>query len=415
MVEGTNAEPPGWPPYIARIGETVKKPIVRNPLMATITMWHGKYPKTKVMDLIQKHFHSAEVFQAMEELHDLCGLEKPPRHQTSLNRTAFSVYAEELCSTISDITSKNKYPDYVVPANKLNTIPMETMSETEVGLSVRMEKLEKAVQELVRRPVTPAYNQGRLGAALDRGRSLSQRRVVTASRSATPTRVVLEAGMNSDGAMAAPAQVIGDEPKQPTYADSLKRNRQDGDGFILQGRVRKQKVAKGSSKVDLSGELEGPLSAPLNFYVGNTSLKVTREVMKTVLVKRATEMEESLDLEVLEVEEAGPDFPNRRTKCWKVTVPYSMKALMEKSELYPPGWTHRRFFERPSNNKRTKVTNQNDAILQKILQTAEEKMEVAEEDPRIQKLVEEKARQLILEQGKHVQPSAAASMAVPFL
>ena len=59
-------------------------------------------------------------------------------------------------------------------------------------------------------------------------------------------------------------------------------------------------------------------------------------------------------LEVLEVKEIGTDLPNRRTRCWKVTVPHAQKELMKESSLYPSGWTHRRYFEpRTANKART--------------------------------------------------------------
>ena len=36
--------------------------------------------------------------------------------------------------------------------------------------------------------------------------------------------------------------------------------------------------------------------------------------------------------------------PNPRFKSWKVTVPYTFKALMENDSFYPNGWSHRRYF-----------------------------------------------------------------------
>ena len=45
------------------------------------------------------------------------------------------------------------------------------------------------------------------------------------------------------------------------------------------------------------------------------------------------------------VDEIGKEIVNRRTKCWKVTVPYSMKETMQLSSLYPNSWTHRRYFQ----------------------------------------------------------------------
>ena len=44
------------------------------------------------------------------------------------------------------------------------------------------------------------------------------------------------------------------------------------------------------------------------------------------------------DVELLTKEEKP------RTKCWKVEVPYKHRELMEKDEMYPPGWRHRKFF-----------------------------------------------------------------------
>ena len=371
MAEDDQASNTGDPPYIEKVGSVITRPIVRSSMMSMITQWHYKYTKNKVIDLIQKHYHASQVFKAMEDMNNLCGLGEPQKHRNNANRTALSLYAHDLTSTMYDLINQKMYPEYVVPAEEIHKLPMETISETEVGLSVRMEKLEQAVQELVRKPVTFPGNGhgGHLGAALERGRSLSQRRVLNAARSSTPVRVV-----GQEGGTTAPTQdsALGTE-NQTTYAETVKRNRQDDEGFTLPGRVRRQKVAKGSSKVDLSEELGEAVSAPLLFYVGNTSLLSTKELVTKVLVKCAAGVGESLALEVLEVEEANTNFPNRRTKSWKVTVPYSMKALMENSNNYPVVWTHRRYFvERPSGNKRTKITNQADEILNELMGGGEE-------------------------------------------
>ena len=63
-------------------------------------------------------------------------------------------------------------------------------------------------------------------------------------------------------------------------------------------------------------------------------------------------MPEEHKLEVIEVKclnnfERDPD---PRSKCWKVTVPYAFNDLMEKDELYPSGWSHRKFFPPRRNN-----------------------------------------------------------------
>ena len=50
------------------------------------------------------------------------------------------------------------------------------------------------------------------------------------------------------------------------------------------------------------------------------------------------------DLQVLEVKCLTSGIENPRTKSWKVRVPYKYKELMEKNDLYPEGWTYRKFF-----------------------------------------------------------------------
>ena len=44
-----------------------------------------------------------------------------------------------------------------------------------------------------------------------------------------------------------------------------------------------------------------------------------------------------------------------RSMGWKVQVPYTCKPIVENDELYPVGWSHRRFF--PS--RQGKSVNQN--------------------------------------------------------
>ena len=39
-----------------------------------------------------------------------------------------------------------------------------------------------------------------------------------------------------------------------------------------------------------------------------------------------------------------------RTKCWKVQVPNKYREHMLRSEAYPNGWSHRRYFPKRSQN-----------------------------------------------------------------
>jgi hypothetical protein len=57
---------------------------------------------------------------------------------------------------------------------------------------------------------------------------------------------------------------------------------------------------------------------------------------------------------------------NPRSKCWKVTVPYKFKEVMEKDELYHSGWTHRKFFGARNSQNRQKQPRLDDPIEQDI-------------------------------------------------
>ena len=92
--------------------------------------------------------------------------------------------------------------------------------------------------------------------------------------------------------------------------------------------------------------LAGAEAAPLDIFIGNTNPLTTPEMIKTVMKNSAAKLPDQPMLEVLEAKCLN-NFerdPNPRSKCWKVTVPYAFKELMENDELYPSGWSHRRFF-----------------------------------------------------------------------
>ena len=45
-----------------------------------------------------------------------------------------------------------RLPDYLVAPNKLHLLPAESLTKAEVSIAVRMDKLEKAMLELAKRP-----------------------------------------------------------------------------------------------------------------------------------------------------------------------------------------------------------------------------------------------------------------------
>ena len=130
-----------------------------------------------------------------------------------------------------------------------------------------------------------------------------------------------------------------------------KRKAEDdtSDGFqTVPPRHQPRKVSYGKSKVTLAGAE----AAPIDIFIGNTNPLATPEMIKTVLANSAQQLPDKPQLAVIEVKCLN-NFerdPNPRSKCWKVTVPYADKELMEKDELYPSGWSHRKFFPPKRNN-----------------------------------------------------------------
>ena len=201
--------PPGemFPPKVTAAGTKIDRPIVRCPVMTSIVNWLGKLDKNKVAEMIQKNFSPEKVLFVMEELADLAGLDKPQRHVNNVNRTALSLYAEELVKMLNEVINHRpeKLPDYVVAASDLHLLPVESLTEAEISLAVRMDRLEKSVQQLVKKPLVAVQEvarepqevvqeqarrpqEGALGAALARGRTLSYRRAAAGGRAATPAR-----------------------------------------------------------------------------------------------------------------------------------------------------------------------------------------------------------------------------------
>ena len=142
--------------------------------------------------------------------------------------------------------------------------------------------------------------------------------------------------------------------------------------YQSRNQVRKQrKVAFGSSQVNI--EEEGS-AAPVDFYIGNTTPRATKEIVQSVLIKCAKGVEADTRFSVVEVVQLATHIVNPRTKCWKVVIPYKYKQMMEKDELYPPGWTHRKFFgARAANTNPAKQGRQDDLIVNEVMREEERK------------------------------------------
>ena len=109
-------------------------------------------------------------------------------------------------------------------------------------------------------------------------------------------------------------------------------------------RRQPRKTNFGKNTTDLN--IEGAEAAPYEVFVGNTHPKATEAIIADVLTRCAQTLPDKPDLKIIHVKcltNLERD-PHPRTKCWRIQVPYSCKQIVENDELYPVGWSHRRFF-----------------------------------------------------------------------
>ena len=104
--------------------------------------------------------------------------------------------------------------------------------------------------------------------------------------------------------------------------NSQKREREELEEAFQQYQTRNQarkqrKVAYGCSQVNI--EEEGA-AAPVEYYVGNTTNRATKEIIGSVLAKCAQGLESGSNFSVVEVQQLATHLENPRTLCWKVVV-----------------------------------------------------------------------------------------------
>ena len=345
-------------------------------------MWHLRGTRNKVVDLIVRNFSASELLEARKELCKAVSADDPITRRDSGQRSAAEAYAIDLLDQLGDLDSQGKLPVIVVPSTKLAKVPISTLlTSDDVAVSARLENLEKSIKVLsdaVTKVVVPTSTlvptPGSVTFAEARARvnSVSQggEAQVKGVPQANP-RIAVGPTMDQSW-----SGVVGNEgggglkvPQVPGRdrlgSDAEKRKREEE--FRLPGRQRGRKVAFGKSTVPVD---EGGEAAPLDFYVGNTTPRATPEIIKAVLVKSAQKLEK--DLQVLEVTCLTHGLDSPRSKSWKIKVPYRFKDLMEQDELYPEGWTYRKFFApRASNQGKggpNKKARPDDQLVDEVLQ-----------------------------------------------
>ena len=399
--------PPEGVGDITKVGETLKRSILRSYIIGTVLVWFNKWGKKQAKELIVKHFVDHLVFDEYCKLSEVCGLSPPKKHINTHVRSKGEATAYDLVNSLAELDLANELPEIVVPAIDLQMCPTETMTENEPTILTRLETIEMAMKQLqtaiklpapaaapapatapaqapgsvpptggglsmasldpaVRTtapaPATAASSQGvvpasprSFGSALERANTLSRSR----ENGAQSDRGMSQAGKDQSwaGVAAAGRVAAGIKRGKPT----------DSEGFVTPGRPSRKQAPRGSSKVDLSG-LGNSIVAPIERYVGNTSREVTAEVVRQVLIKCSEEINGGSPLEIIDVKEIGTEFPNKRTRSWQVTVPYKCRELMMNPDTYPQGWTHRAYFAPRVGNKRAKPgVSHNSGIVKRVM------------------------------------------------
>ena len=366
-------------------------------VLGTVHMWHLKGDRSKVVDLIVRHFSAFELLEARKQLCTAVGeAAEPVARRDSDQRTAAAAQAVDLLDQVGYLDSQGKLPVIVVPSTMLSKVPVGTLlTSDDVAVSARLENLERSVQVLadsvskVVAVAAPLNGPVGFGGARARVNSNSGGRgggqCQGGLQGVPQVSVTPPAGFTSWAGLAGAAAAVQGATglqlplltgRERLGSDSEKRKRVDGDQnqeFRQQGRQRGgRKVAIGKSTVAVD---EGGQAAPLEYYVGNTTPRANPEIIKGVLVKCAADLQK--DLEVLEVKCLTTGIDNPRTKSWRVKVPYKFKELMEKNELYPEGWTYRKFFAPRNANQGTggaaKKPRPDDQLVEDYLQQQQQK------------------------------------------
>ena len=102
----------------------------------------------------------------------------------------------------------------------------------------------------------------------------------------------------------------------------------------------------------------GAEAAPICVHIGNVNPKATKDMVRKAIVESANCLQdkpEELKAEQVRVEmvRRKEEDPNPRTRAWKMTVPNLWREMVvERSDFYPRGWSHRQWFNRSSFKKK---------------------------------------------------------------
>ena len=382
---GTDGFESTQPAEVPPDGLDIQKGGLESLILSMLHHWslQGKEPSV-VIDLVQKNFSQDQMYTAH------CSL-KPGEnitfHRVSGKRPAAHAQAESLYNLVMSLNHSDKLPRFTVSSEDLTRVSamvncLELRDERSVAarmesLELSMRRMQDTVMSLHRAPA----REGRGGQEAAPRRQVQEVQVVTTP---TPEIVINEPEAATFANVAAKAAAVpkrkqpqgrgarqeaGQEPVLTPQGQVQVRGRSPslkrGNEWLTVDRQNVKKVKKtvrkteaGTSAVDFSELGAGAQAGPIQFYIGNTFSTCTKETVKHVLKKCAENVDNSVKFDVLDVHLLTTE-ENPRSKCWKVVVPHHCREIMERPNMYPPGWRHRRFYGGSSggrNEKRQKVS-----------------------------------------------------------
>ena len=322
--------------------------------LATISMWYERLDKEVVIKLICDKFTWDDLWEAAVELNQECATRDmskkiPKNHDLGDMKDRVKVLAAAVIGSIQELKSRVDSPVFVVSSGSLFQVPgvLKDAVEVEPAVTARLDNIEKMMETLNKgfKEIKEASSKMAQVPAIHVNDSANSS-VSTANlaphnraRSVSPSmkRKAAEAQLQSDQ----PGQQQEEEPWSKVVGRGGNRNNNK-----QQGR-RERPVQHGTAKVKVAGGE----AAPYDVVIGNTNPASTEEIIKSVLIHVAENMEGDSKLQeplnILEVEcltKPRKDGSRIWTRTWRVQVPARFKEYMLLPEAYPAGWTCRRYF-----------------------------------------------------------------------
>ena len=367
---GDEEGPPGDPPPVT----------VEHVVLGVVNWWSTKFSHKQVQAMVEKNFDQEEILDAQKVLANALGESvEPKKRQNSQLRPAVEAQAEDICDKVDTLIKENRMPRVLIPCDQLGRVPLATLSTSdEQSVCARLESLEARMTKMCETVTKAQTNQLHVTQAFV-NRNVPNVVVTPAGNGGVPSvhqpqgyaaAVAGTAGGQPAGGVGQPqglhvaGQVRGVGQGRRERSPSLKRKNPEDEENKEPDKppARKpRKFGNGASQVGLDDIAPGGLAGPVDFYIGNTDKRADGDIITRVLKKCAAPLDGGKDLEVLEVELLTLE-ENPRSKCWRISVPFKFKGLMEKDELYLPGWKHRKFFgtrRKPQDNMAKKSRSDN--------------------------------------------------------